>query len=152
MRQEFTGLIDEAALDALVFDADPNADLIASCLSGNKEAWATLVRLHTPRVYGICYRFTADNSEAQDLTEEVFRRVFRSLKNYKSDKGGFVQWLMRVTRNLLIDDCRRKKGADENFPLLKRKPQRRRKPTKSLLNPKPAVPTSSTSCPQSRML
>src|SRR6185295_44937 len=44
---------------------------------------------------------------AQDLTQEVFLRVFRSLKSYRSDEGAFVTWLTRLSRNLLIDHYRR---------------------------------------------
>src|SRR5947207_13622343 len=86
---------------------DPDFNLVERCLSGDEAAWETLVRTHTRRVYGFCYRFTGKDSEAQDLTQEVFLRVFRSLKSYRSDEGAFVTWLTRLSRNLLIDHYRR---------------------------------------------
>src|SRR6266571_1505246 len=68
---------------------DPDFNLVERCLSGDEAAWEALVRTHTRRVYGFCYRFTGKDSEAQDLTQEVFLRVFRSLKSYRSDDGDF---------------------------------------------------------------
>jgi len=86
---------------------DPDLNLVERCLSGDEAAWETLVRTHTRRVYGFCYRFTGKDSEAQDLTQEVFLRVFRSLKSYRSGDGAFATWLARLSRNLLIDHYRR---------------------------------------------
>jgi RNA polymerase sigma-70 factor, ECF subfamily len=60
-------------------------------------------------VYSVCYRFTGADSEAQDLTQEVFLRVFRTLRSFRSGEGSFAVWLNRLTRNLLIDHYRRTK-------------------------------------------
>jgi RNA polymerase sigma factor (sigma-70 family) len=86
---------------------DPDLNLVERCLNGDEAAWEDLVRGHTRRVYGLCYRFTGKDSEAQDLTQEVFLRVFRSLKSYRSGEGAFATWLARLSRNLLIDHYRR---------------------------------------------
>jgi RNA polymerase sigma-70 factor (ECF subfamily) len=86
---------------------DADAQLVERCLSGQDAAWEELVRIHTRRVYGICYRFTGSDAEAQDLTQDVFLRVFKNLKSYRSGEGLFVVWLTRLTRNLLIDHYRR---------------------------------------------
>jgi RNA polymerase sigma-70 factor (ECF subfamily) len=86
---------------------DPDAPLVERCLSGEDAAWEDMVRTHTRRVYALCYRFTSKDSEAQDLTQEVFLRVFRTLKSFRSGEGSFVVWLTRLTRNLLIDNYRR---------------------------------------------
>ncbi len=88
---------------------DADASVVERCLSGQDAAWEDLVKAHTRRVYGICYRFTGADSEAQDLTQEVFLRVLRSLKSFRSGEGSFVVWLSRLTRNLLIDHYRRTK-------------------------------------------
>jgi RNA polymerase sigma-70 factor (ECF subfamily) len=58
-------------------------------------------------VYGICYRFTSSDTVAQDLTQDVFLRVFKTLKSFRAGEGSFVVWLTRLTRNLLIDHYRR---------------------------------------------
>jgi len=86
---------------------DPDYTIVERCLSGDAAAWEELVRLHTRRVYGLCYRFTGRESEAQDLTQDVFLRVFRALGSFRSTEGSFTTWLARLTRNLLIDHYRR---------------------------------------------
>ena len=86
---------------------DPDFSLVSRCLRGDEPAWEELVRQHTRRVYGLCFRFTGSGSQAQDLTQEVFLRVFRTLKTFRSLEGSFATWLARVTRNLLIDHYRR---------------------------------------------
>jgi RNA polymerase sigma-70 factor, ECF subfamily len=84
--------------------------LVERCLKGEDPAWEELVRVHTPRVYGICYRFTGSSSEAQDIAQDVFIRVFQSLRTFRSGEGSFAVWLTRLTRNLLIDNYRRTKN------------------------------------------
>ncbi len=86
---------------------DSDSTVVERCLSGDDAAWEDLVRLHTRRIYGLCYRFTGKDSEAQDLTQEVFLRVYRSLASFRSSEGSFTTWLARLTRNLLIDHYRR---------------------------------------------
>src|SRR5579885_751516 len=86
---------------------DADAQLVERCLSGQDAAWEDLVKQHTRRVYSICYRFTNSDSEAQDLTQDVFMRVFKNLKSFRAGEGLFVVWLTRLTRNLLIDHYRR---------------------------------------------
>src|SRR6266852_1155425 len=86
---------------------DLDNTLVERCLSGDTAGWEELVRVHTRRVYGLCYRFTTSDAEAQDLTQDIFLRVFRTLKSYRSAEGSFVTWLTRLRRNLLIDHYRR---------------------------------------------
>jgi RNA polymerase sigma-70 factor (ECF subfamily) len=81
--------------------------LVDQCLSGDDAAWEQLVRENTRRVYGLCYRFTGRDSEAQDLTQDVFLRVYRALGSFRASEGAFTTWLTRLTRNLLIDHYRR---------------------------------------------
>jgi RNA polymerase sigma-70 factor (ECF subfamily) len=98
--------------------------LIERCLAGEEAAWEDLVRIHTRRVYAICYRFTSSEQEAQDLTQEVFLRVFRSLKSFRAGDGSFMIWLGRLARNLLIDHYRRTKfykateSIEEQLPII----------------------------------
>jgi RNA polymerase sigma-70 factor, ECF subfamily len=86
---------------------DQDSTLVERCLTGDANAWEDLVRQHTRRVYGLCYRFTGRDSEAQDLTQDVFLRFFRALGSFRSTEGCFTTWLTRLTRNLLIDHYRR---------------------------------------------
>ena len=101
------GLPGAAWLGNAKINVESDSTLVERCLSGNDAAWEELVRLHTRRVYGLCYRFTGRDSEAQDLTQDVFMRVFRALGGFRSAEGSFATWLPRLTRNLLIDHYRR---------------------------------------------
>lgn len=65
------------------------------------------MRRHTRRVFNLCYRFTGNPTSAEDLTQEVFLRIFRTLASYQSSQGAFPTWLTSVTRNLLVDHYRR---------------------------------------------
>lgn len=104
---------------------DRDGQLVERCLLGDEAAWEDLVRVHTRRVYSICYRFTSSQTEAQDVTQDVFLRVFRTLKSYRPADGTFAAWLSRLTRNLLIDNYRRKKqdrttdSIEEQLPMLR---------------------------------
>ena len=90
----------------LVDNLDTDKTLVERCLTGDETAWDQLVRTHTRRVYGLCYRFTNSDAEAQDLTQEVFLRIFKSVRSIRSEEG-FGTWLARLTGNLLIDHYRR---------------------------------------------
>jgi RNA polymerase sigma-70 factor (ECF subfamily) len=89
---------------------DPESSLVERCLTGEQAAWEELVKLYTKRVYAICYRFTNSDHEAQDLTQDVFLRVFKTLGSFRSGEGSFTVWLTRLTRNLLVDHYRRTKN------------------------------------------
>jgi RNA polymerase sigma-70 factor (ECF subfamily) len=98
--------------------------LVSRCLGGDEAAWEELVRQHTRQVYGLCFRFTNSAQEAQDLTQDVFLRVFKTIKTFRSAEGSFHTWLARVTRNLLIDHYRRTRqervtdSIEEQLPML----------------------------------
>jgi RNA polymerase sigma-70 factor (ECF subfamily) len=103
---------------------DPDRSLTARCLSGDETAWEDMVRLYTRQVYGLCFRFTGSGAQAQDLTQEVFLRVFRTLRTFRVAEGSFAAWLARVTRNLLIDHYRRSRqervtdSIEDQLPML----------------------------------
>ncbi len=80
-----------------------DAELVRRCLAGDPAAWEDIVRTYTRRLYNLCYRFTGQRQAAEDLTQEVFLRVFRTLQSYDPHQGSLGVWLHRVGRNLLID-------------------------------------------------
>ena len=89
---------------------DPQTgQLVRRCLAGDNSAWEEIVRLHNRRIYNLCYRFTNSPDDAQDLTQDVFIRIYRTLASYDVGKGAFVTWLTTLTRNLLVDHFRRSK-------------------------------------------
>ncbi len=106
---------------------DADAQLVERCLKGDDAAWEDLVKIHTRRVYAICYRFTGSDHEAQDLTQDVFLRIFRTLGSFRAGEGSFTVWLTRLTRNLLIDHYRRTRmerqseSLEDQLPVLEEK-------------------------------
>src|SRR5436190_14705387 len=89
--------------------ADPEgrlADEATAQPEWNLPTWEDIVRTHSARVYRLAYRLTGNRHDAEDLTQEVFVRVFRSLSSYTP--GTFEGWLHRITTNLFLDGARRK--------------------------------------------
>ncbi|GAA0606459.1 hypothetical protein GCM10009547_05510 [Sporichthya brevicatena] len=78
-------------------------------------SWEEIVRTHSARVYRLAYRLAGNQHDAEDLTQEVFVRVFRSLSTYQP--GTFEGWLHRITTNLFLDMVRRRQRIRfEGFP------------------------------------
>jgi RNA polymerase sigma-70 factor, ECF subfamily len=104
--------------------------LVRRCLAGDAAAWEGIVRLHNRRIYNLCYRFTNSPDNAEDLTQEVFIKLYRTLATYDVEKGAFTTWLTTLTRNLLVDHFRRSRQdrvtdsidagitEDDDFPSL----------------------------------
>jgi RNA polymerase sigma-70 factor, ECF subfamily len=95
---------------AIIGGFDVDTRLVERCLAGDETAWEDLVRAHTRRIYALCFRFTNNDIAAQDLTQEVFIKVFRNLQSFRPNEGAFTVWVNRLTRNLLIDHYRRSKS------------------------------------------
>jgi RNA polymerase sigma-70 factor (ECF subfamily) len=81
--------------------------LVRQCMAGDSTAWQQLVTAQNRRIYGICYRFTGSAADAEDLTQEVFLKLYRNLGSYDTDKGSFQTWITTLARNLLVDHFRR---------------------------------------------
>ena len=90
------------------------ADLVRRCLEGDAAAWDALVRIHWKRVFNIAYKFVARFDEAEDLTQEIFLKLFSALATYDR-RASFETWLTRVSRNLCIDRYRRRRREAERF-------------------------------------
>lgn len=118
---------------------EQDAQLVQQCLQGDASAWEELVRRHMRRIFNICYRFTGNGTEAEDLAQDVFLRVYRTLGSYRSAHGGFATWVTSVTRNLLIDHYRRTKrdrltdSLDDAMPVVENKESAGRRPDQQLL-------------------
>jgi RNA polymerase sigma-70 factor (ECF subfamily) len=89
--------------------SDADADLLPRCRAGDEGAWRELVTRHTRKVFGLAYRFTGRVDQAEDLTQEVFVKVYQTLGRYRERDGPFGAWLMAVARNHAIDHYRRGK-------------------------------------------
>lgn len=83
--------------------------LVRRCIAGDAGAWEEIVQRYHRRIYNICYRFAGSGDDAQDLTQEVFIKMYRTLPSYDTDRGAFMTWVTTMTRNLLVDHFRKTK-------------------------------------------
>jgi len=83
--------------------------LVRRCVGGDAAAWEEIVQRYHRRIYNICYRFAGTSDDAQDLTQEVFIKMYRTLNSYDMGKGAFMTWVTALTRNLLVDHFRKTK-------------------------------------------
>jgi RNA polymerase sigma-70 factor, ECF subfamily len=90
-------------------DAHVAALLVRRCVSGDAAAWEEIVQKYHRRIYNICYRFAGSGDDAEDLTQEVFIKMYRTLNSYDVDRGAFMTWVTTITRNLLVDHFRKTK-------------------------------------------
>jgi RNA polymerase sigma-70 factor (ECF subfamily) len=90
------------------------AELVRRCRAGDGAAWEEIVQTYSRRVYNLAYRFTSRADTAEDLTQDVFVRVYRSLEQYNPKQGDLQNWLMRLARNLIIDDYRKRQRAPQD--------------------------------------
>jgi RNA polymerase sigma-70 factor (ECF subfamily) len=88
-------------------DAQVAALLVRRCIAGDAAAWEEIVQRYHRRIYNICYRFAGSADDAQDLAQEVFIRMYRTLNSYDVERGAFTTWLTTMTRNLLVDHFRK---------------------------------------------
>ena len=90
-------------------DAHVAALLVRRCVAGDAAAWEEIVQRYHRRIYNLCYRFAGSADDAQDLTQEVFIRMYRTLNSYDVGRGAFMTWITTLTRNLLVDHFRKTK-------------------------------------------
>ena len=100
------------ALKAVVENG--GAELIRRARSGDGVAWEEIVSGFSRRIFNLAYRFTSSVEGAEDLTQEVFIRIYRTLDQYDPKQGDISNWLMRLARNLIIDDYRHRQRNPQN--------------------------------------
>nr|WP_323747900.1 RNA polymerase sigma factor SigE [Catenulispora rubra] len=117
--------------EAVVQSVGETQPLDAAAVGWEPPSWDEIVRTHSQRVYRLAYRLTGNQHDAEDLTQEVFIRVFRSLSSYQP--GTFEGWLHRITTNLFLDMVRRRarirfdslgEDADDRLPGREPSPER----------------------------
>jgi RNA polymerase sigma-70 factor (ECF subfamily) len=103
------------ALEALKTAAEMNgAELVRRARSGDGAAWEEIVVGFSRRIFNLAYRFTSSVDAAEDLTQEVFIRIYKTLDQYDAKQGDLSNWLMRLARNLIIDDYRHRQRNPQN--------------------------------------
>src|SRR3954470_21244516 len=80
-------------------------DIIQRCLGGDQSAWDQIVRLYWRRVFNVAYKFVGRHDQAEDLTQDIFLKLFKSLNTFDR-RANFQTWLISVSRNLCIDHYR----------------------------------------------
>lgn len=88
---------------------DTDSELLQRCRKGDQAAWRDLVARHTRKVFSVAYRFLGRVDEAEDVTQDVFVKVYLSLDRYQPQEGSFGSWLSAVARNHVIDHYRRRR-------------------------------------------
>ncbi len=83
--------------------------LVQACLKGDERAWERMVRSHTRRIFNYCLRFTGRRDEAEDLTQEIFVRIYRNLGSFRAESGSLQSWILSVARNLIVDHYRKER-------------------------------------------
>ena len=84
----------------------PDIDvLIERCLKGDQVAWDQIVRMHWRKVFNLAYKFVGRHDEAEDLTQDIFLKIFKALHTFDR-RANFQTWLISISRNLCIDHYR----------------------------------------------
>ena len=89
-------------------------ELIRRARGGDGAAWEEIVSQYSRKIFNLAYRFTSSVSGAEDLTQEVFIRIYKTLDQYDPKQGDLSNWLMRLARNLIIDDYRHRQRNPQN--------------------------------------
>jgi len=90
------------------------AELVRRARAGDGTAWEDIVSAFSRRIFNLAYRFTSSVDAAEDLTQDVFIRIYKTLDQYHPKQGDLVNWLMRLARNLIIDDYRHRQRNPQN--------------------------------------
>jgi len=79
--------------------------LIEQCLAGDQAAWETIVRQNWRKVFNVAYKFVGKHDEAEDLTQDIFLKIFKALNTFDR-RANFQTWIVSISRNLCIDHYR----------------------------------------------
>jgi len=88
----------------------PDASLVQDYVSGNEDALAALIKRHESKIYGFIYSKISDRDISNDIFQDTFIKVIRTLKsNSYNEEGKFLPWVMRISHNLIVDHYRKTK-------------------------------------------
>lgn len=85
---------------------ESDVKLVEKCLSGDARSWQSLLNSYTGRIYNMAYRYTGRFDISEELTQEIFLRIYENLDSFRPESGSLRNWVMRVGRNLIIDHYR----------------------------------------------
>jgi RNA polymerase sigma-70 factor (ECF subfamily) len=87
----------------------PDAALVARCRGGDDGAWAELIERYGKKVYAIAYHMVYDRSEAEELTQDCFLKIWENLDRYEPSEASLLAWMAALSRNLCIDHYRKRR-------------------------------------------
>ncbi len=90
-------------------DTNPDAALVSRCLGGDEGAWGEMVERYGSKVYAIAYHLTYDRSEAEELTQDCFLKIWENLDRYVPTEASLLAWIATLSRNLCIDHYRKRR-------------------------------------------
>jgi RNA polymerase sigma-70 factor (ECF subfamily) len=93
------------SVDSAAAHASTPDSLIEQCLAGDQTAWDTIVRQHWRKVFNVAYKFVGRHDEAEDLTQDIFLKIFKALGTFDR-RANFQTWIISISRNLCIDHYR----------------------------------------------
>ena len=88
-------------------DAQIVNSLVRRCIAGDAVAWEEIVQRYNRRIYNICYRFAGSSDDAQDLTQEVFIKMYRTLSSYDVERGAFMEISRCISARWRMHRCPR---------------------------------------------
>ena len=88
-------------------------EIIERCLNGDQAAWESIVRMYRRKVFNVAYKFVGRHDQAEDLTQDVFLKLYKSLDTFDR-RANFQTWLISVSRNLCIDHYRAVRSAGDS--------------------------------------
>src|SRR5438128_11816331 len=93
------------SLDSAAAQPATPDSLIEQCLSGDQNAWEEIVRTNWRKVFNVAYKFVGKHDEAEDLTQDIFLKIFKALNTFDR-RANFQTWIISISRNLCIDHYR----------------------------------------------
>ncbi len=96
---------------------ESDAKLVQLCLSKDPLAWEQLIRTHGRKILNMAHRYTGNHAVAEELTQDIFLKVYQNLSRFASGRGSFQSWIMSVGRNHIVDYWRAHRREKEEVPL-----------------------------------
>lgn len=85
---------------------ESDAKLVKRCLDGHARSWETLLQMYSGRIFNMAYRYTGRYDISEELSQDVFVKIYQNLSSFRPETGSLRNWILRVGRNLIIDHYR----------------------------------------------
>jgi RNA polymerase sigma-70 factor (ECF subfamily) len=111
--------------------------IVKRCLDRDEDAWEVIVRALAGRIFSLSYHFTGRREEAEDLTQDIFVRIYQTLGSFHAETGNFSAWALKLSRNFIIDRYRQSRrflqsGGSEELEAMNLRDENRPGPHRNL--------------------